>query len=272
MVEKILTRLLNDGLINSIVVFYFKKDENLLFAETWFPYLNSSCGSRIENIHKIDECRVIETINKTTNEKDVEVSQESFNQNLFPRIPRYFHDCYLNTTVFVWEPFVVKSDESGEDLIGLEIKMLKEITSQMEMNINFKIQEGNPLTVKMSSDSQTGIYRDLLQKLVHNVEFREVDDAFLIHRTSDVMLGGLSENRVSHKMLGSSVPYFQDDLTWCVKKSDFAPTWLNVFIIFNSEKTFINFDGCSNIFIFRNNVGSFDSSDFYYRVCSLLLC
>jgi hypothetical protein len=235
MVEKILTRLLSDGLINSIVVYYFNNDKNLLIAESWFRYLNTSCGSIIENIHKIDECRVTETVNRTTNEKVVEVSQESFNQNLFPRIPRYFHDCFLNATVFVWEPFVVRNDNSDEDLIGLEVKMLKEITNQMEMKINFKIQEGNPLTVKISSDNQTGIYRDLLQKLVCWVHKSLNESVFSIHRTADVMLGGLSENRVSHKILGSSIPYFQDDLTWCVKKSDFAPTWLNVFIIFNSE-------------------------------------
>ena len=47
------------------------------------------------------------------------------------------------------------------------------------------------------------------------------------------MIGGLYENEVSRKLLSASIPYHQDDLTWCITKAGFAPTWLNVFVIFN---------------------------------------
>lgn len=49
------------------------------------------------------------------------------------------------------------------------------------------------------------------------------------------MLGGLYENSISRKLVSSSIPYYQDDITWCVAKAGLAPTWLNVFIIFNSK-------------------------------------
>lgn len=47
------------------------------------------------------------------------------------------------------------------------------------------------------------------------------------------MIGGLSENPISRKLLSSTIPYYQDDLTWCVAKAKLAPNWINVFIIFN---------------------------------------
>jgi hypothetical protein len=49
------------------------------------------------------------------------------------------------------------------------------------------------------------------------------------------MVGGLYENKISRSLVSSSIPYYQDDITWCLKKAGLAPTWLNVFIIFNSE-------------------------------------
>lgn len=68
------------------------------------------------------------------------------------------------------------------------------------------------------------------------------------------MIGGMSENQISRKLVSSSVTYYQDDITWyvrlklcnifnlefsssirCVAKAGLAPKWMNVFIIFNSK-------------------------------------
>lgn len=67
---------------------------------------------------------------------------------------------------------------------------------------------------------------------------RFLNDNFFVsrYRKSDLMVGGLYENAISRKVVQSSTPYFQDDITWCVAKAGMAPTWLNVFIIFNSER------------------------------------
>lgn len=48
------------------------------------------------------------------------------------------------------------------------------------------------------------------------------------------MVGGLYENKISRVLLSPSIPYFQDDITWCVATSTLAPTWKNVFVIFDS--------------------------------------
>lgn len=47
------------------------------------------------------------------------------------------------------------------------------------------------------------------------------------------MIGGLDENPITRKNLSSSIPYYQDDLTWCVGKAELASLWLNVFAIFS---------------------------------------
>lgn len=48
-----------------------------------------------------------------------------------------------------------------------------------------------------------------------------------------MMIGGLTENTESRALLSPSVKYYQDDLTFCVANSQLAPSWMNVFAIFN---------------------------------------
>lgn len=48
------------------------------------------------------------------------------------------------------------------------------------------------------------------------------------------MVGGLHENAISRKLLSSSIPYYQDDLTWCLQPASLASTLFNVFVVFNT--------------------------------------
>lgn len=73
---------------------------------------------------------------------------------------------------------------------------------------------------------------------------------FFLHRNSELMVGGLYENKISRSLVWSSIPYYQDDITWCLAKAGLAPTWLNVFIIFNSLLPLIIFyEKLTKIFI-----------------------
>jgi hypothetical protein len=47
------------------------------------------------------------------------------------------------------------------------------------------------------------------------------------------MIGGLYENQLSRAFLSVTIPYYQDDLTWCVPKAKLAPTWMNAFSVFS---------------------------------------
>lgn len=48
-----------------------------------------------------------------------------------------------------------------------------------------------------------------------------------------MMIGGLAENADSRALLTSSVKYYQDDMTFCVSNAGPAPSWMNVFAIFD---------------------------------------
>lgn len=47
------------------------------------------------------------------------------------------------------------------------------------------------------------------------------------------MVGGFHENSISRKILSSTIPFYQDDLTWCVPPADLASNLTNAFGIFN---------------------------------------
>lgn len=47
------------------------------------------------------------------------------------------------------------------------------------------------------------------------------------------MVGGFFENSISRQIMSSSIPYYQDDLTWCVPNADLASNWTNVIGIFS---------------------------------------
>lgn len=50
-----------------------------------------------------------------------------------------------------------------------------------------------------------------------------------------MMVGGLDEDPNTRRMLSASIPYYQDDLTWCVQKAGLIPKWLNIFALFTLE-------------------------------------
>lgn len=164
LVKQVLERLLEKGIMNANVLYQMKSDDSKMVAETWFPYLNSSCASTVENIFMIDECVVTEIVDEDTKTTVRKTSVVPLNVKLFPKIPSTFHGCPMKVSLFIWEPFVVSSEDSEDNLAGIEIQMLKTITNQMDLEINYKFLDKKILAAKISGDNQSGIYADLLQK------------------------------------------------------------------------------------------------------------
>lgn len=163
MVKKVFEELLENGIIFANTIYQMSDNPLKLVVESWFPYFNKSCASRVENIHVVDECVITET---TTIENDVKVvkREENFvelNQEKYPKIPNRMHGCLMNVSTFIWEPFVVGNDEVES---GLEILMLQTITKQMELELKFNILSDAVLTMKITDNNQTGIYANLIQK------------------------------------------------------------------------------------------------------------
>jgi hypothetical protein len=165
LVREVFEKLFAEGIINANVMYQLNDNDHRMISESWFPYLNSSCAKIVENIYKVDECIVTETVDRATNKTTRYNNVTEINEELYPKIPSRFHGCPLYVSAFIWEPFVVNTDNSSEsDLSGIEILMLKTITSQMALKIKYKFLDDKLLTERISDDNQTGIYADLLQK------------------------------------------------------------------------------------------------------------
>ncbi|KAL7026414.1 hypothetical protein ACKWTF_013904 [Chironomus riparius] len=225
-IERLFSELLSNDALKVNAMYQFKNDTERIGVITWFPYHNLSCPATVEIIRKIEECYVVSLINETTGQHEKDYKIESFNQDLYPLIPKKLHRCKMQVSAVVWEPFVVATEEDhgyDDDVViekGLEVLMLKTITDGMDLNLTFQAINKDRATRTITENNKTGLYSSILR------------------RRADLMIGGLFENQISRKLLSSSIPYYQDDITWCVSKAGLQPIWLNVFIIFN-YKTWI---------------------------------
>ncbi|XP_058837724.1 uncharacterized protein LOC131693691 [Topomyia yanbarensis] len=252
-VRNALQKLFEHSVLN-VNVMVQRYGTSVLEVWTWFPYENGECADDIAKIRLIDECEYVEvpldnleeTIGNTefTNPEfehvnatqanysveNLEVEQSSvlpmiqletvwmfrekhFFSDFGPKIPKDYNYCPLKISTVVWEPFVVGNETVIEK--GLEVLMIEAITARMKLTPVYEVIDPGRATARITADNQTGFYADLIQ------------------RRTDVMIGGLYENPISRKLLSSSIPYYQDELTWCVPTARHAPKWLNVFIIFN---------------------------------------
>ncbi|KXJ82457.1 hypothetical protein RP20_CCG013678 [Aedes albopictus] len=252
-VRNALQKLFENSVLNSNVMVQ-RFGTSVLEVWTWFPYENGGCADDIVNIRLIDECEYaeipVESMEQAENSGFVDpeleymngtfanssfVNQSDFSgvddvtltpqetvwmfreKHFFadygPKIPKDYNNCPLKVSTPIWEPFVVGNETSIEK--GLEVLMIEAITARMKLTPVYKIIEPERATARITADNITGFYADLIK------------------RRTDVMIGGLYENPISRKLLSSTIPYYQDDLTWCVPTARHAPKWLNVFIIFN---------------------------------------
>ncbi|KXJ82458.1 hypothetical protein RP20_CCG013679 [Aedes albopictus] len=243
-VRKALQKLFDYWFLN-VNVMVQRYNTSVLEVWSWFPYENGRCAEEIIDIRMIDECEYVEAEEETEEEEvelvepDVEYSNETyvnssssnedaslrpkktawmFRETHFfseyePKLPKYFNNCPLKVSTPIWEPFVVGNETSVEK--GFEVLMIEAIAARLKLAPIYKIIETERATARITVDKDVGFYADL------------------IRRNSDIMIGGLYENPISRKLLSTTIPYYQDDMTWCVPPARLAPKWPNVFIIFN---------------------------------------
>lgn len=200
-------------------------------SQTWFPYEGRNCGDSVITVRTINECEYFgqgPEVGNGTSYDDAENSDESLEDdgdddelfllqydfsNLGPKVPSNLHGCPIRVAASTLEPFVIK--RNGVIREGFEIIMTKVISEQMNLNPIFKEVDSDATTRVITNNSITGLYADVVNAKV------------------DVMIGGLFENNVSREILSSSIPYMDDELTWCVPPAKNAPTWMNAFGVFD---------------------------------------
>lgn len=159
-VQIVLNGFLQVNVLNVNVIVQSLEIKNQLDVFTWFPYQEESCAHKIENVKKIEECRVIER-----NETGIVIREnliESFNQEFYPKIPKAMHECPLKVTTFINEPYVVGRKNKLDK--GLEILMIKVICEKLNLKPMYDVIEKQRASELITNNTKTGIYSNLLQK------------------------------------------------------------------------------------------------------------
>uniref|UniRef100_A0A1B0CXD1 Uncharacterized protein n=1 Tax=Lutzomyia longipalpis TaxID=7200 RepID=A0A1B0CXD1_LUTLO len=232
-VRNILGELHTCGVLNVNIMSRMYKT-NIIQVVTWFPYEGKNCADKIINIRTIDECEYVldenppkemrgsmdEALNETSEEEENFSSNKAFKfvwKNYYKdwvKIPDTYNGCPLRISSGNWLPYTVYETDEGFTK-GTEVFMVHTMTERMNMKPIYTLMNITKMNYFGSKDNALLFYSDILEGI------------------SDVMIGGLTENSISRKMLSSSIPYFQDDITFCVGKAPLAPNWTNVFAIFS---------------------------------------
>lgn len=69
---------------------------------------------------------------------------------------------------------------------------------------------------------------------------KNVSDFFFTFRKYDLIIGGIHSDRIKSVAFEPTVPYIQDDLTWCVSRANQIPRWMNVFYIPKDAQTYLS--------------------------------
>jgi hypothetical protein len=168
--RRLFKELLMQDCLKVNVMYQFANDTNRIRVVTWFPYHNVTCADQVDNVRRIEECVVTEQTNTTTGKIERIVNITSYNQEMYPLVPRKLHKCTLRVASIVWEPFVVASEEDDDDDDdnnvdkGLEVLMLKTIAQGMNLQLNFKAVNKERATKIITDNNKTGLYAKLLQK------------------------------------------------------------------------------------------------------------
>lgn len=201
---------------------------SIIQSQTWYPYEGTNCGENVISVRTVNECEFFgqqsenetevdfneDTDEEQTGEDELFLLQYDFS-NLGPKLPFNLHGCPIRVAALALEPFVIQKD--AKNTIGFEVIMTKVISEQMNLVPIFKIMDSNIANKFITANNITGLYADIVNGKV------------------DIMIGGMFDNNISTNLVSSSVGYSDDDLTWCVATARGAPTWMNVFAIFDMK-------------------------------------
>lgn len=206
--QEVLNQIFSRSAYNVYVMSY-RSEGRTIQSFTYFPYEADNCATSVKNIRLIDSCS---THKDEKGENQAKI--KTYHAYLFPKIPRRFHGCRLNVSVFLQAPYA-DLDDNGQVKKGLEVMMLQQIAQELNFKLSYTFIDTNLVNSYITANATHGLYSNVLRG------------------TSDLMVGGFYENAVSRKLLSSSIPYYQDELTWCVPPAKLASSLTNAFGIFN---------------------------------------
>lgn len=149
---KVLTKIFLRSAYNVYVMSYHSEHRSIQ-SYTYFPYEQDNCATGVENIRLVDEC-------ESNDQKRVKILSD--HRGLFPKIPRRFHGCRMNVSVFLQAPYTVV-DGNGRIEKGLEIMMLQQIARELDFKLAYTLVDAELVNSYITTNETNGLYSNVLQ-------------------------------------------------------------------------------------------------------------
>ncbi|XP_055911410.1 uncharacterized protein LOC129945575 [Eupeodes corollae] len=190
------------------------EEDGRVYSKTAFPYEpDNNCGSRIIAFETLDICQYEEDNDGDDDDGSRRIQLKQQNRGLFlDKIPKHLSGCPLLAYARSWEPYIFVEDNQMK---GIEWMLVQAIAESLHIQIKILIQN----------------------KTLYHI-FQGLIDGKI-----DIVIGGIDEDPNLSQFVSASVPYLQDDLTWCVARAKRTLNWLNFVEVFTPESyaTYLSF-------------------------------
>lgn len=140
------------NMINVNVISY-RFGTNIMQTSTYYPYQGKNCADRVEYLWKFDECEYND---------DVDITEIRSIHRLRSKVPFKLHDCPLNISSAISEPYVFYDKEENSFNEGTEVLMARTIAEALQMKPVFTLI--NETRENRVISNITGIFSYLFQK------------------------------------------------------------------------------------------------------------
>lgn len=151
---EVLRAFMDVNMLNVNVISY-QIGTNLVLASTFYPYQEADCANVVTKLVTFDACEYNDNY-------DAPLAQIKPLKRRLPKIPGKLHDCPLNISTAISEPYVFYDKEKGMFSRGTEVLMVRTIAEALQMTPVFTLIAETRETRVISNE--TGVYSTLFQK------------------------------------------------------------------------------------------------------------
>ncbi|KAH8384084.1 hypothetical protein KR009_012034 [Drosophila setifemur] len=215
-----------------------------------------------DSVKKIEADQSTESNPDDKNSTEPEVIIEEFFRAKFEdKFPRDLSGCPLTAAFRPWEPYIFRSSEvvaTDDYYYGVgEENGYNETSnygdSEDDAYVDPEAEEPNPTldtdTASSPKVKLSGIeyqmVKTIAERLHVNIEMQGENSNLyhlfqqLIDGEIEMVVGGIDEDPSISQFVSSSIPYHQDELTWCVAKAQRRYGFFNFVATFNADSGFL---------------------------------
>lgn len=154
-IYEVLRAFLAVNMLNVNVISY-RKDTNIVQTSTFYPYQDGNCANIVDRLSTFDECEYHD------GDDDNYFSEVRQIKELHRKIPSKLHNCPLNISGAIAEPYVFYDASTDDFQKGTEVLMVRTIAEALQMTPIFLLI--NETRENRNISNTTGIYSNLFQR------------------------------------------------------------------------------------------------------------